>query len=127
MEQRMSRVWARAAMVMVLGTVPFFAGCGDAPEEAGSSGTDQVAQPGKGRDEYLPFSIKFDLDGNPVIVDEKGNRVEAEQTKLPVEATSIAGVQSISVVTYTGSCKQVISIGGKLYTITLPDSYCKSL
>lgn len=127
MEQRMSRVWARAAMVMVLGTVPFFAGCGDAPEEAGSSGTDQVAQPEKGRAEFLPYSIRFDIKGNPVIVDDKGNRIEAEQTTLPIKATSIAGVESISIVTYTGSCKQVISVGGKLYTITLPDSYCKSL
>lgn len=121
------RLFVRNGAFALVAMLPVVAGCGETSKASDQSREEQQTETQGKKTRYLPFSIRFDLKGNPVIVDEKGNAVPAEPVELPVKATSIAGVQSISVITYTGSCKQVFSIGGKLYAITLPDSYCASL
>lgn len=115
-----------AVLLFVL--IPFVSGCGD--ESGKSGGSDDIKDTptnGETAPRYLPYSIRFQLDGSPVVVDERGEAVVLEEVKPPFKATALVGVQTMSVVTYTGSCKQVYNIGGKLYSVTLPDSYCKSL
>ncbi len=68
----------------------------------------------------LPFSIGFDLDGQPVVLDEKGNRIEPTQVTFPIKATEIESVDSISMVQYKGSHVKLIKIGNKYYAIPLP-------
>jgi len=105
---------------------PFVAGCGDSSGEPTSSKDTEQTRPQPDA-RYLPYSIRFDLKGNPVVVDEKGRPAKMEPVEPPFKATSVADIQTISVVTYTGSCIQVYNIGGKLYSFSLPDTYCKTL
>lgn len=107
-------------------SLPLVGGCGDKEPESNVNNDSEKSRPSE-RARYLPFSIRFDLKGNPVIVDEKGNEIELTPVKPPFKATEIVGVETISVVTYKGSCKQVYNIGGRLYEIQLPDAFCKTL
>ncbi len=109
-----------------LALVPVVGGCGDASDSQMDRKDSENASQTSDMS-YLPYSIRFDLRGNPVIVDEKGNPAKLEAVEPPFKATSVADIQTISVVTYTGSCIQVYNIGGKLYSFSLPDAYCKSL
>lgn len=117
----------KVSAFVLLASMPLVGGCGDKPEnETKPDGRGEEVTPVEST-RYLPYSIRFDVKGNPVIVDEKGEVVVLTEVKPPFKATELVGVQSISVVTYKGSCKQVYNIGGKLYEISLPDSFCKSL
>lgn len=123
-----SNILSKSIILVMCAAMPLVGGCGEEPKEPG--GSDDVH--GSPTDSatskrYLPYSIRFKLDGTPVIVDEKGEVVEVTEAKTPLKATALVDVQTVAVVTYTGSCKQAFSIGGKLYEITLPDGYCKSL
>ncbi|NPU93173.1 MAG: hypothetical protein HPY82_14790 [Gammaproteobacteria bacterium] len=118
----------KSLAVVLLASIPLVGGCGDGSDKP--NGSDDVSNPPTDDVQarrYLPYSIRFNLDGTPVIVDEQGKVVELVEAKPPFKATALVGVQTVSVVTYTGSCKQIYNIGGKLYEITLPDGYCKSL
>ena len=73
---------------------------------------------------FLPYSIRFDKEGKPVIVDQKGNAIAVKEVKPPLRATALESIQSMGSVIYKGSCKQVFNIGGKLYEVDLPPQYC---
>lgn len=127
MKNRNTSRLLQASAFAMLAVLPLVGGCGDKPaEETKPDDRGEVVTPVE-PERYLPYSIRFDAKGNPVIVDEKGDAVELMEVKPPFKSTELVGVQAISVVTYKGSCKQVYNIGGKLYEITLPDSFCKSL
>lgn len=123
-----SNVLAKSIVLVLCAAMPLVGGCGEEPKSpGGSDDVHDTPTDGATSMSYLPYSIRFKLDGTPVIVDEKGEVVEVAEAKLPLKATSLVGVQTVTVVTYTGSCKQAFNIGGKVYEITLPDGYCKSL
>jgi hypothetical protein len=111
----------------LLAALPLAGGCGDKPkEDIKPDDRGEEVKPVES-ERYLPYSIRFDARGNPVVVDEKGEAVVLTEVKPPIKATELVSVQSISVVTYKGSCKQVYNIGGRLYEISLPDAFCKTL
>lgn len=100
-------------------------GCSDGKDEGNGtvpdgSSTDQQSL-------YLPYSLKFDLKGSPVVVDEKGLPVKLEAAELPLRSTGIESIQTFTSVIYKGSCKQAFNMGGKIFVVELPDSYCKQL
>ena len=109
----------------LIAIAPLAGGCSEASEETKGKSPEEQTRPSPDKPRYLPYSIRFDLNGNPVVVDERGKVAELEEVKLPVKATELVDVQTISVVTYAGSCVQLYNIGGKLYAISLPDYACK--
>ncbi|AUM11817.1 hypothetical protein [Ketobacter alkanivorans] len=70
--------------------------------------------------ELRPYSIGFEKDGTPVVLDAKGNIIEPSDVKFPIKATEIESVESITLVQYRGSHVQLMKIGGRLYAIPLP-------
>lgn len=74
---------------------------------------------------YLPFVLGFTAEGLPVVMDKSGNPIEPERASLPVKATEIEALQTISYIKYKGSCKILMYMGGKYYQFVLPDEYCK--
>lgn len=116
------------AAILASAMTPILSGCDNATEDTKTpGGTDDVVVDDKPRERYLPYGIRFRLDGKPVVVNERGEEVALEVVKPPFKATSLVDVETVSVVTYTGSCKQIYNIGGQLYAVTLPDAYCKKL
>ena len=92
----------------------------DAPPPVDQSDSVDHGKPGR----FLPYSIRFDKDGKPLIVDEKGKVIPGAVVKTPLRATAVESIQSMGSVIYKGSCKQVFSIGGRLIEVDLPPQYC---
>lgn len=87
--------------------------------------TTDPGQSPDGSRHYLPYSIRFDKKGAPVVVDQNGNSIPVVEVQPPLKATALESIQSMSSVIYKGSCKQVFYIGGKLYEVNLPPEYCQ--
>ena len=68
----------------------------------------------------LPFSIAFDLKGNPLLVDQEGNRIKPTDVQFPIKATAIERIDSISIVQYRGSHITLVKIGNRYYPMPLP-------
>lgn len=85
-------------------------------------------------EEYFPFSIRFNVDGKPVILDIDGNPFpldcdddpyildeEGKKVKIraqfPIETSLIENFESITIVKYVGS--SILGVGGSggLYAI----------
>lgn len=73
----------------------------------------------------VPFSISFDREGNPVVFDEKGEAIKPAQVDLPIKASEIRSINSITAIAVKGSCFYVLNAGGRTYNIPLPPEYCK--
>lgn len=109
----------------VLGLTALVAACGDADNGKGDEATPPRQEtPQQGTEPYLPYSIRFNDDGTPVLVDEKGVMIQAEEKPFPLESTEIQNLQTMSAMKYKGSCKQVYYINGKYYVVNLPPQYC---
>lgn len=97
--------------VVVLASVAFsLAACAD-------DKTSEPAQPAK---DMMPFSIGFDLKGEPVLLDASGSRIPPTEVDFPIKATAIEQVESITLVQYVGSHVKLVKIGGKYYAVPLP-------
>lgn len=70
--------------------------------------------------DLMPFSIGFDLKGDPVLLDEKGNRIPPTDVQFPIKATAIESVESITLVQYRGSHVKLIKTSGGWFTVPLP-------
>lgn len=77
-------------------------------------------KPNPDEKKYQPFSIRFDMDGNPVLLDKDGKFIRPEVLPFPIKATSIERVDSIVIVQATGSHFKVIKANNKEYKIPLP-------
>ena len=75
-------------------------------------------------DNTVPFSIGFDLEGKPVIFDQKGKRIRPQAVDFPVKATEVQSMETITAIAIKGSCFWLVYAAGKYYQIPLPDSYC---
>lgn len=107
---KLSKVVSNAGRIFVVMALTYScAACGDDKEQ-------QPQGPGK---DYLPFSIVFDKAGNPILLDEKGNRIPPVEQEFPISATAIENVESLTIVQYRGSHVQLIKIGGRFYSIPL--------
>jgi len=83
---------------------------------------------------YLPFVIRFDVKGNAVLFDEKGNKIRPTTSKLPVDVSQFQNIQSIGSVQVRGcedtspkkraalthTCYTYITCNGKLYKVPYP-------
>lgn len=108
--------------LVAIGMTPIVASCGDSNEESG--GVNPKPDRPEEQSRYLPYSIRFDLKGNPVLVDEKGEPIPSQKEPFPLKSTEVKGLQSMSVMTYAGSCKQVYYINGRYYVVNLPPGAC---
>lgn len=70
--------------------------------------------------DLMPFSIGFDLKGDPVLLDEKGNRIPPSDVQFPIKATAIESVDTITMVQYRGSHVKLLKTSGGWYAIPLP-------
>lgn len=70
--------------------------------------------------QYQPFSIKFDLDGTPVLLDAAGEVIKPQVLQYPIKATSIERVDSVVILQATGSHFKVVKANNKEYIIPLP-------
>ncbi len=70
--------------------------------------------------DLMPFSIGFDLKGEPVLLDEKGNRIPPSDVQFPIKATAIESVDSITMVQYRGSHVKLIKTSVGWYAVPLP-------
>lgn len=91
-------------------TVPLGA-CGKEPDQSTAPEPDS---------RYLPFAIKFDLEGKPVLVDANGDVIKPEVLQYPIKTTTIERVDSVVLVQATGSHFKVIKVNNREYKIPLP-------
>lgn len=70
--------------------------------------------------DLMPFSIGFDLKGEPVLLDEKGKRIPPSDIQFPIKATAIESIDSITVVQYRGSHVKLVKTSAGVYAIPLP-------
>jgi hypothetical protein len=77
----------------------------------------------KPTDKKDPFSYTLSIDakGLPVILDAKGNPIPSKLVEGSVNAKKVVRVRTFSVIDVEGSHYVLISIGGTLYQINLPD------
>ena len=82
---------------------------------------DLYQPPGKTPLETVPFSITFDLQGNPLVLTPEGERIKPERVDFPIrEVKAIGNIKTISAVEVHGSHYYVLNIGDDFYVIDLP-------
>ncbi|MBR9909714.1 MAG: hypothetical protein GYB33_05110 [Gammaproteobacteria bacterium] len=69
--------------------------------------------------DYLPFSIRFDRTGTPIVLDAQGKRVPPRDVNFPIPATAIEKVEALTYVQYRGSHVALIRVGGQMFIIPL--------
>lgn len=73
----------------------------------------------------VPFSFSFDREGNPVVFDQKGKKIQPSKVEFPVKAEEIKSIYTASAVQVKGSCFSLLEFGGLTYQIPLPDTACE--
>ena len=82
---------------------------------------DSYQPPGKAPLETVPFSITFDLQGNPIVLTPDGERIKPERVDFPIrEVKAIGSIKTISAVQVFGSHYYVLNIADDFYVIDLP-------
>lgn len=89
---------------------------------SGCAGKERLYQaPGKPPQETVPFSITFDLKGNPVVVDRDGKLISPKRVEFPItEVRAISNLKTITAMEVHGSHYYILKIGGDTYHIPLP-------
>lgn len=72
----------------------------------------------------VPFSISFDRQGKPVILDQKGEQIRPEAVHFPVKAQEVVSMETFSAIKVKGSCFYLLEFGGNIYQIPLPPATC---
>jgi len=89
---------------------------------SGCAGRGELYQPpGQPPQETVPFSITFDLKGNPIVVDRGGKLISPKRVEFPItEVRAIASLKTISAMEVHGSHYYILKISGDTYHIPLP-------
>lgn len=77
-------------------------------------------KPSAQKDQFS-YTLTIDTKGVPAVKDARGNLIQAKKVDLPLKATKIVRVRTVSVMDVEGSHYILIDIGGTLYQINLPD------
>ncbi len=68
-----------------------------------------------------PFSITFDMQGNPIVLGANGKIIPPSRVTFPIkDVKAIANVNTITAIEVYGSHYYVLKIGGDNYVIDLP-------
>ncbi len=77
--------------------------------------------PEKTLEKTVPFSITFDMQGNPIVLGANGKRILPSRVTFPIkDVKAIANVNTITAIEVYGSHYYVLEIGGDDYVIDLP-------
>ncbi len=103
---------AALAAFMLAGTL--LSGCA-------SRGGGLYQPPAQPLQETVPFSITFDMKGNPIVVDREGQLISPKDVEFPViNVRAIATLNTITAMEVHGSHYYILKIGGNTYHIPLP-------
>lgn len=69
---------------------------------------------------YAPFFITFDREGQPVVLDRNGKRIDLEPLPYKLEPGTLKRINNISALEVHGSHYYVLIINGKAIRIDLP-------
>lgn len=70
--------------------------------------------------DYAPFSITFDREGQPVVLDSAGKRLGLETLPYKLEPGTLKRINTISALEVHGSHYYVLIINGRAVRIDLP-------
>ena len=69
---------------------------------------------------YQPFSIVFDKEHKPLVLDSKGKRLDKIEVDFPLKAEAVLSMEAISAIQIHGSHYYIIQVGGDYYKVPLP-------